>query len=142
MLFTIDASVFVSSFNRREKDSADSAELISFIRKNETLLIEPYLLPVEVAASIRRACDNKRLAVEYSELLFNLPNVMFIPLDNDFSRKAVKIASEYGLRGADAIYVATAIQYGSILVSLDKEQLNRAPASVNSCTPKDARKYF
>ena len=59
MLFTVDASVFVSSFNRREKDSADSAELISFIRRNETILVEPYLLPIEVAASIRRACDNK-----------------------------------------------------------------------------------
>ncbi len=51
----VDASVFVSSFNGREKDSADSAELISFIRRNEIVLVEPYLLPIEVAASIKNS---------------------------------------------------------------------------------------
>jgi predicted nucleic acid-binding protein len=142
MLFTIDASVFVSSCNKNETSHDDSNAFLRLVKRTETLIVEPSLMPVEVAAAIRRGCGNNQLAVEYSEHLFKLPHAIFISLDNDFSLKAIKIASEYSLRGADAIYVATAIQYGSILVSLDKEQLNRAPSSLKTCSPKEARKYF
>ena len=42
------------------------------------------------------------------------------------------------LRGADALYVTVAMQYGARLVTLDAEQLERAPASVSACKPSTA----
>jgi predicted nucleic acid-binding protein len=142
MIFTIDASIFLSSCNKTEKDSSDSLDFLNLIKKHETLIVEPTLMPVEVAASIRRGCGSNQLAVEYAELILNLPHAIFVQLDNDFSRKAAKIASEYSLRGADSIYMTVALQYGSILVSLDKEQLDRAPSTVKACPPKMAGKHL
>lgn len=104
MLFTIDASVFVSSCNKNETSHDDSNAFLRLVKRTETLIVEPSLMPVEVAAAIRRGCGNNQLAVEYSEHLFKLPHAIFI--------------------------------------SLDKEQLNRAPSSLKTCSPKEARKYF
>ena len=51
------------------------------------------------------------------------------------ARRALTIAAQCRLRGADAIYVTVAAQYGACLVTLDEEQLSRAPAHVAACKP-------
>ena len=39
----------------------------------------------------------------------------------------LRLAAEHGLRGADAVYAAVAIEAGCTLVSLDGEHLTRLP---------------
>jgi predicted nucleic acid-binding protein len=45
------------------------------------------------------------------------------------------VAAQQRLRGADALYVTVAAQYGAHLVTLDGEQLRRAPAAVHATKP-------
>ena len=54
-----------------------------------------------------------------------LPKITFIPLDSMLSEQASNLASQYGLRGADAVYAAVALEYGTTLISLDHEHLTR-----------------
>jgi hypothetical protein len=46
-------------------------------------------------------------------------------------------ARDEALRGADAVYIAVARRYSSILVSLDREQRERAATVVTARTPTD-----
>jgi len=55
---------------------------------------------------------------------------------------AVTAAVTCRLRGADAIYVTVAAQYGARLVTLDAEQLARAPAAVGACRPETAARLL
>ena len=137
-LFTLDASVFTSVCNRREEGSAASAALLAAIRAHALPLLEPALLPIEVAAAVRRGCGDETLAREYAEALMDLPHLTLVPVETDLCREAVRLAAKCSLRGADAVYVATAERYGAVLVTLDFEQRQRAPQAVQACTPRDA----
>ena len=65
-------------------------------------------------------------------------HVQFIPLDDALIDTAAEIAADYALRGADATYVAVARRHSCTLVSLDREQRERAAAIVTTRTPAEA----
>jgi predicted nucleic acid-binding protein len=44
------------------------------------------------------------------------------------AERAAGIAVEHGIRGCDAVYVALAEQFGDVLVTLDRQQLERGAA--------------
>jgi predicted nucleic acid-binding protein len=48
------------------------------------------------------------------------------------------LAARHGLRGADAIYAAVAVQSGCTLISLDNEHLTRLVGIVSVLTPATA----
>ena len=134
-LFTLDASVFVAACRPREPGHTDSRALLQAVRQAETPLIEPAILPVEIAAALSRTGDDPASARDYAEAVMALPGLTLLSLDERLARRALALAATHKLRGADALYAAAAAQYGARLVSLDTEQLKRAPAAVAACAP-------
>ena len=49
-----------------------------------------------------------------------------------------ELAARHHLRGADATYAAVALMYGTVLVTLDKEQLKRHPEKLRVLNPAAA----
>lgn len=141
-LFTVDASVFVASCRPHEAGCAASCGFLRQVRREGVALIEPAILPVEIAASMARGQEDARLALEYVEKVLSLPYLILHVLDAITARRAVAIALQCRLRGADALYVAAAAQYGARLVTLDAEQLARAPAEVAACKPDAAARLL
>ena len=47
------------------------------------------------------------------------------------SRSTSNLAADYRLRGADAMIVAVALQFGTTLVTLDDQQRTRAATSIS-----------
>lgn len=137
-LLTLDASVFVATCHGREPGHAASRALLDKLRTMTVPLIEPALLPVEVAAALRRTGSEAAAAQDFAEAILGLPHLTVVPIDERVARQAVAMATHHGLRGADALYVAVAAQYGAHLVTLDGEQLRRAPAAVHACKPDAA----
>jgi predicted nucleic acid-binding protein len=137
LLLTIDASVFVAACHRREPGYAASRTLWEGLRSSSIPLIEPAILPVEVASALRRTGHGAKEAGEYAATILALPHLTVVTVDRRFSRRAIAVATQHKLRGADSLYVATAIQYGARLVTLDEEQLRRAPSTVQACEPQD-----
>ena len=137
-LFTIDASVFVAAYRTQEACCAISREVLRLVREANVPLIEPAILPVEIAAALAHAGENSPWAAEYAESVMGLPYLSLQPLDEPTARRALAVATQCRLRGADALYVTAAAQYGARLVTLDAEQLERAPASVAACKPDAA----
>ena len=115
-----------------------SRELLRLVRQAGVPLIEPAILPVETAAALARAGEAPAWATGYAESIIALPYLTVVAVDERFARRAIATATQHQLRGADALYVAVAAQYGAHLVTLDGEQLRRAPATVHASKPEAA----
>ncbi len=65
------------------------------------------------------------------------PRIPVVPLDGAVVDRASDLAARLRLRGADAVYAAVAQQYGTVLITLDRQQLERLLAGVPIARPAD-----
>lgn len=133
---TVDASVFVNALSPDEDGSDKSANFISRLKEEGVALIQPALLIPEVVASIARKQGGKQIALEVLQELKKISNLTLVDLDDDFADFASEIAANNRLRGSDAVYAAVALRFGTELITLDKEQLERLPKVITVRKPK------
>ena len=136
--FTLDASVVMNTFNPAEAGHAISLQLQTAIQSQAIEVIVPTLLLTEVAATIGRVLGDAPGARDFAMHLSRLPYLRFASLTRPLALEAANLAADYRLRGADAVYVAVARQFGTTLVTLDDQQRTRAAASISTCTPAEA----
>jgi predicted nucleic acid-binding protein len=136
-MYTVDASVHVSALNRGEGASTESRSFLAEVHQQQVPLVNPTLLPVEVAAAVTRALGDADLGVSLAAALCDLPNQRLVPLDDALSERAVELAAAARLRGSDAVYAAVAQQNGTTLVTLDRQQLERLTSVVPTARPVD-----
>ena len=132
---TVDASVFVNSLSPDEDGSDERAEFISQLKREGVALIQPTLFILEVVASIARKQDSTEIALEILHELRKFPKLTLIDLDDDFADFASEVAAKNRLRGSDAIYAAVALRFGTELITLDREQLERLPKVLSVRAP-------
>jgi predicted nucleic acid-binding protein len=137
-MYTVDASVWVNGFDQREAGHARSRQLLELLRIRALPLIEPTLVLAEVAGAISRTRQDPARAQAFATTLGQLPNVTVLPLDAALGQRALVLAAQHGLRGADAVYAAVAQQAGCTLISLDHEQLTRLADIISVQTPEAA----
>jgi len=133
----VDASVWVALCHAGDRHHERSkawleAQLISGER-----LAAPTLLAVEVAAAVRRLTGEAGLADAAASTLDRFESIDLFALDADRARRAAAIASNGAVRGADAVYLELAAHRGDVLVTWDRQQLERgrAFARVEKPTP-------
>jgi predicted nucleic acid-binding protein len=136
-MYTLDASVHVSALNPHEPESAASQAFLRLVHEHQIPLFSPTLLPVEVAAAISRTMDDSGRATALAALVRDWPNQTLVPLDDNVADRAADLAARLRLRGADAVYAATAQQYGTTLITLDRQQLERVLPQVRTARPAD-----
>jgi predicted nucleic acid-binding protein len=136
-MYTIDASVWINSFDGREQGHETSRQLIELFRDNNIAVLVPNLLFIEIGGAIRRRFNNQNQAELFTNTVRNQTNIAALPLDDETEQQATSIAIQQGLRGADAVYVAVAIRHQCTLVSLDNEHLTRLVGVVETRTPAD-----
>lgn len=132
---TVDASVFVNALSPAEKGSDQSLAFLDKLRKSKTPLIQPTLFFPEVTASIARKQDDTEAALQLAQELRKFPALTLIDLDDSLADFASEIAAKYRLRGSDAVYAAVSLRFGTQLISLDKEQLERLPKILSVKAP-------
>ena len=136
-MYTVDASVHLSALNPYEPESAASQTFLGLVHRRQIPLFCPTLLPVEVAAAVARTVGDADRAVAIATVLRGLPNQTLVPLDDALADVAARLAATSRLRGADAVYAAVAQQYGTTLVTLDRQQLDRLSPTVRTAHPAD-----
>lgn len=136
-IYTVDASVFLNAFNPYEDGNRESRSLLARFEENATPIIVPNLLRVEVAAAVARGRGDAGLARRFADTLMRLPHLVVVPLDDRLAAAAAALAADRGLRGADAVYGAVAVRFGSALVTRDREQGDRLAAVVETLRPSD-----
>ncbi len=137
-MYTVDTSVWINAFDQRENGHLDSRQFLQLIKTRMIQVAVPTLMLVEVAGTISRTRGDINQAIAFAEALAVLPHITFYDLDNVAAHQSLLVAANQKLRGADAIYAALALQVGSTLVTLDKEQLNRLTGIVATITPAAA----
>lgn len=133
--YTVDASVFLNAFNPYEQGHKASYNLLAHLQQHALPIIVPTLLLPEVAAAISRGRQDKTLAREFALALSCLPRLVMVPLDDTLARQALDVATSHRLRASDAVYTAVALRFGSTLVTLDREQQERAAAVIPARQP-------
>jgi predicted nucleic acid-binding protein len=133
----VDANVWAS---RLIQDDVHHARCLAWFRAQEGeggMLVAPVLAIPEVAGAVMRRTGQRRLALDAIALLQDLPASRLVAVNRSLAATAARLAIKYALRGADAIYVAAALRLDLPLVSLDRQQLDRAQAVITVITPGD-----
>jgi predicted nucleic acid-binding protein len=135
MKLTVDASVFVAATRAEETHYLASREFLQQVQEQSADLFCPVLVLPECAAAIARATDDSALAEQLVVLVESFPNLRLVSLELLLARRAVGIAREHRLRGADSVYVAVAQAFDAALVTWDSEMLARSSDIVTTMTP-------
>ncbi len=126
----VDAGIFVSYLLPRDDHHTRCRDWMRQQLSEGAYFVAPIILLTEVGGAIaRRASSNLgRRAVSQ---LQQLPGLRLLPVDHSLGVLATELAIELRLRGADAIYVATAERLNIPLAALDREQQERAKSRVS-----------
>jgi predicted nucleic acid-binding protein len=124
---TVDASVFVNAFSPDEEGSDESMAFLTQLSNERIPLFQPTLFLPEVTASIARKQNDTDAALELERDLKGFLEITLIDLDEDLADFASEIAAKHRLRGSDSVYAAVALRFGTELITLDREQLERLP---------------
>jgi predicted nucleic acid-binding protein len=123
-MYTIDTSVWVNATEPGEIDHAVSRAFVRETAARALPLIQPTLVLVEVAAAVGRLRGERR-STRITRLVAHWSATTFRDLDRALADSAAMLARRHRLRGADAVYAAVTQQYGTTLVSRDREHLTR-----------------
>jgi len=132
---TIDASVFVSAFTPTEPAHQASRTFMMNIREQSIPIIVPVLVLPEISAALSRGQGKPELGKAFVQELKSFPNTTFISVDETVANLAVEVAANNRLRGSDAVYAAVALRFGTELITLDREQLERLPDVLSVRSP-------
>ena len=134
---TLDASVWLAAISSSERHHASCAALVESLVQQRVPLCQPGLFVIEVCATIARRTRSRSLAMAAGEATLASPHLSLFPLDHRLASEAAEIAAMCALRGADAVYVATARHAGATLLTLDAEVRERAAGVVAVQTPEE-----
>jgi len=111
--------------------------LLTRLQAKGVPLIAPTLLLPETAAAIRRGQEDPDLARQFARALGRLPHLTLVPLDHLLALQATDIAALHRLRGSDAVYVAVAQRFACPLITLDRQQHDRAVGALETFYPEE-----
>lgn len=135
MNLTLDANVWLAAMSPAEREHHQCAQLLDRIRQASVQLHQPALFAIEVCASVARRTRDRTLALAAGEAALAIPGLSVYELDHSLAVRAGDVAATCALRGADAVYVATARLAQCTLLTLDAEVLDRAGALISVMTP-------
>jgi predicted nucleic acid-binding protein len=134
---TVDASVWMNARSPKEKGYLESKKALMIIEEMNIPVFSPSILIVELSASMSRATGDEKAGILFSRLVSELPNIELMPITLELAKDAAVIAARLKIRGADALYCAVAADKKAVLLSRDKEQVERAKALIKVMQPED-----
>ena len=126
MSLTIDASVWIAAADATDKFHQPSRALLRKVVADGIAVIQPAFGRPEVACALARRLRDGMLGQQLTESLMDRVVASELAMDAPFLRVTGLIGTSQFLRGADALYAAAAHLSGSLLISWDKEHLERA----------------
>ncbi len=136
-LVTIDTSVFAAAALHHETDHLAADRLMGTLAREETGIAVPSILIPELMSALQR---NKYPLPRIRQLLlaYRNPRLMVVAVDLRLADQAGEIAMLQGTKGSDSIFLALARSLTVPLITLDREQHDRAPADIEVFTPEQA----
>ena len=134
-MIVLDASVWISSLLTTDVHHVRSDQwLVRTSTTGEQLLVPSIFLP-EVAGAFMRRLGDRIAATAVLQKTLSSPALQIVPMDLAFATSAAQLALDLSLKGADAAYVALAVERNSPLVTWDRELISRAGAVARVVEP-------
>jgi predicted nucleic acid-binding protein len=127
-MVTLDANVWVAAMDPEDRFHDASIGLLSLCASRAFELHGPSLLVVEVGCAVARRTGSPAAGESAVRHLRRHPTLTLHPMTDQIGALAAQLGTAYLLRGADAIYVATAATLGLPLVTWDEEVVRRGGA--------------
>ncbi|MEA1894288.1 MAG: type II toxin-antitoxin system VapC family toxin [Euryarchaeota archaeon] len=137
---TLDSSIIVASLRKQEEKHIVCKRLLERVKNGEFVALEPYMVLVEVVAAIRRRTGSESLAEIVKHGLEDISSIISMDMISIRADDAAKIAKQTGVRGMDAIVIQIAKEFGSPLVSLDMEMIERSKYIITTANIEDVVK--
>ena len=134
-MFVVDASVWVASYRTQDQHHFESQQWIREVITSGDTILGPAILLAEVAGALARLSGDTSGALAPVENMRRFPKFELAVASKELADLSAQIAAELRLRGADAVYVAVAVQRGVPLITFDDQQRNRASQRVRTATP-------
>ncbi len=134
-IVVVDTSAWVSRILPQDKNHIPANAWLDNHLLSGGILAAPILLVTEVAAAVSRRTGLVALAHAAANQLYSTPNIQLEPVDQQLITSATNLAANLGLRGADALFVALAMQMAVPLVTFDKEQLTKPVGIIMTIQP-------
>lgn len=125
---TVDASVWVAAADPRDAFHAESETFLAAIEPQGLRVVVPAFTRIEVACALARKLQSPAQGRRLSEQVMALSVIVYVPVDDNLLQEAWRTGTDQRLRGADALYAATAQMSGAQLISWDNELVERAGA--------------
>ena len=122
----IDASVWVAAVDIQDPSHASARGCLQSLVRDDVVVIVPVHARVEVACALARRFDDADLAQQLTETMFGAAFLREVPITDVFAREALILGTASRLRAADALYAALARAEDAVLITLDRELLERA----------------
>jgi predicted nucleic acid-binding protein len=130
-MYVLDASFIISAVLATQPLHNESKNFLDKIKRDNLLVFESEIVLPEIASALTRITNQHEEAIQFRREFRNIPNFYFISIDSYLSNIAVGYSAKLKLKGADSIYVALAYERGATLVTLDKQQYNKAKDFIN-----------
>jgi len=131
----VDASVVVALFRADDPGHAASRTWLDRTLDLDEPITAPSILLAEVAAALARGLDDDALAFRAVDTILQGPLVELHPVTAELGQAAAVLATSCRLRGCDAVYAALASTLQVPLVTLDRQQLERAAGAAETRRP-------
>jgi predicted nucleic acid-binding protein len=126
MFVVVDASVWVSRLIESDEFHIPVKNWMNSQREQDATFVSPSLLLAEVGGVISRVTGRPELGLHAIQKIENLPDVRIVDMDRALMDDASRIAAQYGVRGADSVYIAVASTLKIPLVTFDVDQRDKA----------------
>lgn len=115
----VDANFFIYASTDLEKEGENARKIIDLIKKQEISVFTATLTIDEVLWAIQRKKD-KETAYQSAQLILEMPQLKFIPVDIEIIRSSINIYKKENLHPRDAIHLA-AMQSKNIKVIISSD---------------------
>jgi predicted nucleic acid-binding protein len=134
-MIVIDASIWVSYLVRQDVHHDVSQSWLTNVLNKQIPIVSPIILLSEIGGAVSRRLGEADLGNKAISQLLTVPTLRLVAVDHSLGIQASRIAANYQLRGADALYVTVAQQLNIPLVSWDNEHLTRTSGLITTYTP-------
>ena len=132
-MLVLDANLWIAAFDPSDAFHDDSVAVLAEAARLALPLAGPSFVVLESTCALARRVSDPRFAQAAGAQMAAHPALHLEPLSEELLAEAERLGIERRLRGADALYLATATKLGCPLLSWDEELIARGGAQ----SPRD-----
>lgn len=132
-MLTLDANIWIAVYDPADSLHDESALFLRSVAKLELSLYGPAFVIIEAGCALAHRTRDRRAGSNAMQRLQLYPFLTLLPLNDRLLLTAGELGVRFTVRGADALYVATAALSDAPLITWDIELVRRAGA----LTPTD-----